>query len=186
MGCFAKQPAHPKVVSRSPPTMNTGKPSHPECPVSPHDRTKGKGRRPKGAANADRDTSPSIKSGVDQHGTRVTVRIVLRQANQENISATRTEGEHRNRSIVAAPQYRFTPQWTPSFHPPPRRGPAPLLAREDLSMTQRIAHARNRRRVPVSPMMGTCIQPYTGPLTDTTCHTACRNRRLLPQDHSRK
>ena len=33
---------------------------------------------------------------------------------------------------------------------------------------------------------GECIQPYTGPLTDTTSHTACGIRRLLPQDHSRK
>ena len=32
---------------------------------------------------------------MDQHGPRVTVRIVLRQANQENISATRMEGERR-------------------------------------------------------------------------------------------
>ena len=123
---------------------------------------------------------------MDQHGTRVTVRIVLRQANQENISATRTDGERRNRSIVGEPQYRFTPQWTPSFHPPPRRGPAPLLVREDLLMTRRIARARNRSSLPVSPTMGKYIQPYTGPLTATTGHIACRNRRLLPQNHSRK
>ena len=32
---------------------------------------------------------------MDQHGSRVTVRIVLWQANQENTSATRTEGERR-------------------------------------------------------------------------------------------
>ena len=63
---------------------------------------KGKGQRPEGAANADRDTSPSIKSGLDQHGSRVTVRIVLRQADQENISATRTEGERRTDQSVSS------------------------------------------------------------------------------------
>ena len=63
------------------------------CP-SAH-RTKEKGQCPKRVANADQDTSPSIKSRLDQHGTWVTVCIVLRQANQENISATRMEGERR-------------------------------------------------------------------------------------------
>ena len=91
-----------------------------------------------------------------------------------------------NQSIVSEPQHRFTPQWTPSIHPLPRQGPAPLLAREDLSITRRIARARSRRSVPVSPTMGKCIRPYTGPLTGTTGHSACGNRRLLPQDHSRK
>ena len=91
-----------------------------------------------------------------------------------------------NRSIVSEPQYQFIPQWIPNFHPPPRRGPAPLLVREDLSITRKIARARNRRSMSVSPTMGKSNQPYTGPLTDTTGHTTCRNRRLLPQDHSRK
>ena len=57
-----------------------------ESPCKPYQsahRTKEKGRRPKGAANADQDISPSIKSGLDQHNSWVTVRIVLRQANQE-------------------------------------------------------------------------------------------------------
>ena len=155
-------------------------------PCQPANRAKGKGRHPKGAANADQDTSPSVKSGMHQHGSRVTVRIILRQANQEVISSDKDGRRTPNRLIVSEPQHRFTPQWTPSFHPPPKRGPAPLLAREDLSITRRIARARNRRSVPVSLMMGKCIQPYTGPLTGTTGHTACRNRRLLPQDHSRK
>ena len=149
-------------------------------------RMKGKGRRPKEAANADRETLPFIKSGLDQHGN-AGYRLNRPSAGQPGEYLRDKDGKRTaNQSIVSEPQYRFTPQWTPSFHPPPRGGPAPLLVRENLSITRRIARARNRRSMLVSPTMGKCIEPYTGPLPDTTGHTACGIRRLLLQDHSRK
>ena len=180
------KPAHPRAVSRSPPATNTGMPSRHECPVSSPIGQRGRVSVRRGRQTRTEIPHHPSKSGMDQHGSRVTVRIVLRQDNQEVISSDKDERRTPNQSIVYKPQHRFTLQWTPSFHLPPRRGPAPLLAREDLLNTQRMAWARNRRSMPVSPTMGKCIQPYTGPLTGTTGHTTCRNRHLLPQDHSRK
>ena len=43
-----------------------------------------------------------------------------------------------------------------------------------------------KERAGLSNDGGKRIGLYTGPLTDTTSHGAYRNRRLLPQDHSRK
>ena len=131
------QPANPWAVSRSPHVTNIGKPSRPACPVSPHSRTKGKGWRLEGAASADRGVLTNHQIRKDQHGP-TGYRSHRPLAGQPGEYLRDMDGRRTpNRSIMAEPQYRFTPRWTLSFHPPSRRGPAPLLAQEDLSINMK-------------------------------------------------
>ena len=139
-------------------------------PCQSADRMKGKGLRPKGAAGADRVTSPTIKSGRINNGLGIPLALSFgRQSKRHNMKPCRQgwkermEPNHRGRASVPT----YTAMDADGSPTSPRASTA-TCSRELIDDSQRFARARSRRSVPVSPTTGNGNSCGAGPLPDTT------------------
>ena len=141
-------------------------------PCQSASRTKGKGLRPKGAASADRVTSPTIKSGRIIHGLGVLLASSFgRQSKRHNMKPRRqgwkerTEPNHRGRASVPT-----STAMDAERSPASPKGQHRYLLGGLIDDSRRFTRARSRRSVPVSPTTGNGNSCGDGPLPDTTSH----------------
>ena len=179
-----RQPRLPiprRCLSRSPPGESTGKPSNPGCPVS--SATERRGRiEVQDNPRAWPPTSPIVILRKDQHSRRITQRVPGCPTGGNSEELRRQGRKRENRTDPTLPRlstdlYRYGRR---AFTRLPE-GPAPLLAREDLSITRRTASSRSRTKVSDPERRRIGYSYGAGPLPRHNQSKPCRIRRTYQQ-----
>ena len=169
--------AEPRHTARTPKDRlpvpnrdNIGKLSSPECPVSPPIGRRGRDCVRRGwQARTELPHQPSNQKGSNMASGYRSHCPSAGSPRGTICNLVDKDGKRRlNQTIGAEPQYRPTPQWMPSIHPPPRRASTATCSRGLIDDSRWFARARSRRGVLDSPTMGNGNSCGAGPLTDTT------------------